>query len=225
MLWEITPLFAEWLGSRDSVLFSSGLLTAESAVLELGCGISALTGLVVGPLVSTYVLTDQPYVSRLVERNLSENLPGTPSRPSNGKKKSKRLGTPANPTNLRFTPLDWEADQPTPSLTGSPDAKSFDAVIACDCIYNEALIQPLVQTFAAACDLRTADLAADASRPCVCIVAQQLRNPEVFEAWLESFRAAFRVWRVPDSMLPVKLRSGSGFVIHLGVLRSSSGSS
>jgi hypothetical protein len=55
--------------------------------------------------------------------------------------------------------------------------------------------------------------------PCVCVVAQQLRSPEVFEGWIKAFHEEFRVWRVPDEMLDEGLRVGSGFAVHVGILR------
>lgn len=127
---------------------------------------------------------------------------------------------------VHFIPLDWELDQVTTALTCSSDTRSFDAVVACDCVYNEALVGPFVQTCADACRLRLQETEESqdsegrgSTEPCVCIVAQQLRAPEVFEAWLRAFHARFRVWRVPDSMLTEGLCLGSGFVVHVGVLR------
>lgn len=105
----------------------------------------------------------------------------------------------------------------TPSLTASDQVRSFDAVVACDCVYNYALVTPFVQTCVDACRLRIKDPNED--RPCVCVIGQQLRNDEVFELWLETFQASFRVWRVPDTALPEELRSTAGFVVHVGVLR------
>lgn len=107
----------------------------------------------------------------------------------------------------------------TLSLTGSEFKKSFDAVIACDCIYNDALIEPLVQTCIDVCKLRGLELEGDGHTPTLCIVAQQLRSAEVLEGWLKSFYRAFRVWRVPDEELIDGLKSDSGFVIHVGILR------
>lgn len=122
---------------------------------------------------------------------------------------------------INFTTLDWETDEVTPSLTGSGEVHSFDAVVACDCVYNYALVSPFVQTCVDACRLRSTDDAftGDDSRPCICVIGQQLRNDEVFESWLETFHASFRVWRVPDDALPEDLRSSAGFVVHIGVLR------
>ncbi|KAL2754402.1 hypothetical protein ACRALDRAFT_1070203 [Sodiomyces alcalophilus JCM 7366] len=230
VLWKITPLFAGWLASPLAQPF----LPSPASILELGCGISALTALAAAPRVQRYVLTDQPYVSKLVHMNLDENRPSPFSSSSGRRRKTKGSGSaPAakgqgqragGGGEIHFVPLDWELDQVTPALTCSPDTRSFDAVVACDCVYNEALVGPFVQTCADACRLRLGETEEDqagetSAEPCVCIVAQQLRAPEVFEAWLKAFHARFRVWRVPDSMLTEGLRLGSGFVVHVGALR------
>lgn len=239
MVWKITPLVAEYLASADGILRASGVLGPSARVLELGCGVSALVGLVLAPAVASYVLTDQPYVARLVERNISENLavPAVPAAPAPRRKgktsSSSRTTTPA--PNLRFAPLDWELDEVSPGLLGGDegpgnsgsDGGGFDVVIACDCIYNEALIKPLVQTCADVCALRkkkiggekAAAAAVAENNPTVCVVAQQLRDPDVLETWLREFLRRFQVWRVPHDALSGALRSNPGFVIHIGVLR------
>lgn len=174
---------------------------------------------------SRYVLTDQTYVARLVEKNLEENIV-VPQKSSSQKRKGKSSSM-ANPVNLRFAALDWELDEVTTSLTGSPDVTSFDAVIACDCIYNDTLIEPLVQTCADACALRQCDLEAGgqgdrAATPALCIVAQQLRDPEIFEGWIKEFSRHFRVWRMPEEALSKELRANTGFVVHVGILKNAS---
>ena len=160
---------------------------------------------------------------KILSQNLLENRQ---DKPSSGKgrqsvSKPKRGATASLPakagSSIIAKPLDWETDEVTPSLTGSESEHSFDAVIACDCIYNDALIGPFVQTCIDACKLRAGDLRK--GYPTVCIVAQQLRSAEVFEAWLKAFCKAFRVWRLPDDELVDGLKSNSGFVIHIGVLR------
>jgi hypothetical protein len=178
----------------------------------------------VSPLVSGYVLTDQTYVARLVERNLEENANVTAQqKPSTQKRKGKSLSSTTKAANLRFTPLDWELDEVTESLTGSPDVGSFDAIIACDCIYNETLIKPLVQTCADACRLRQRYQGLDgAAAPAICIVAQQLRDPEIFEGWIKEFSSQYRVWRVPEKTVSKELRENTGFVVHIGILKDHS---
>ncbi|KAI8624534.1 hypothetical protein F5Y19DRAFT_312970 [Xylariaceae sp. FL1651] len=230
VIWKITPLVAEWLASSDNVLWTSGGLSSSSSVLELGCGISGLVGLALSPLVSRYVLTDQTYVARLVEKNLEENI--VPQQRSSSQKRKGKSSFTSAPTNLRFVPLDWELDEVTSSLAGSLDVASFDAVIACDCIYNDTLIKPLVQTCADACSLRQRDKRTISSQPhnigvpipAICIVAQQLRDPEIFEGWIKEFSEQFRVWRVPEEALSKELRANTGFVVHIGVLKDADAS-
>lgn len=158
---------------------------------------------------------------KLLNQNLAENQNDS-STTTKGRKstaKPKRGSAPATQhqreSKILARPLDWETDEVTASLTGSA-SKSFDAVIACDCIYNDALVDPLVQTCVDVCRLRESD---EEGRPTICIVAQQLRSAEVFEGWLKAFYKAFRVWRVPDEGLIDGLKSDSGFVTHVGILR------
>ncbi|KPM34880.1 hypothetical protein AK830_g11692 [Neonectria ditissima] len=224
VIWKITPSFASWLASPSNLLFASGSLgdpsEAAASILELGCGISPLSALGLAPRVARYVLTDQPYVHRLVQRNLDENLPSAISPAPGARPRGKRRVAAASARShaaVRFAALDWEADEVTPSLTGSDRVRSFDAVVACDCVYNYALVAPFVQTCVDACRLRAKDPTQD--RPCVCVIGQQLRNDEVFESWLKTFHASFHVWRVPDAALPEELRPAAGFVVHVGVLR------
>ncbi|KAG5912608.1 hypothetical protein E4U53_005252, partial [Claviceps sorghi] len=155
----------------------------SSTVLELGCGISPLNALALAPRVAHYVLSDQIYVQKLLSRNLLDNQPP----PSTCSRRGGRV--PRAATSIVFRALDWEHDQVTADLAGP--AASFDAVLATDCVYNYALIDPFVQTCVDACLLKSAD----ESTPCVCVVAQQLRDDHVFRSWLGAFMARFRVWR------------------------------
>lgn len=223
VVWKITPLFASWIASPSNILFKHGILDTTSVALELGCGISGIIGLTLGPLIQTYVLTDQEYVMKFLGQNIAENQSGgrssvIKSRKSSSKPKkgSASSGSGIDVSNICAKPLDWETDQITSSLTGSETHASFDIVIACDCIYNDALIKPLVDTCRDACQLRPAD---GINNPTLCIVAQQLRSAEVFEGWLKEFHKVFKVWRMSDENLTDGLKSDSGFVIHIGILR------
>lgn len=219
VVWKITPLFAEWISSAQSPLFAHGLLNSASHVIELGCGISALVGLLLAPKISSVVLTDQTYVTKLVEQNIAENDQSSRPSPSGARKKGRAAASKAQGSGrVHFTPLDWERDTPTASLTLLDSVRSFDAIVACDCIYNEALIDPFVSTCADVCRLRGTDADPDLD-PTVCVVAQQLRDPDIFEAWLVRFMESFHAYRVPDELLLPGLRSNSGFVVHIGVLK------
>ena len=241
VLWKITPPFANWLSSPTNFLFSSSnpLLSHTSTVLELGCGISPLNALATSPRISRHILTDQHYVQKLIKTNISENTPklrtnnnNSSSSRTKNKKQQQQQNLPAggNKTNISFTPLDWETDTPTAALIPNDDSddtagrtKSFDAVLACDCVYNYALVPPLVSTCAAACKLREDEIDEEgkARKQTLCIVAQQLRNDDVFCSWLREFMTLFRVWRVNEDLLPDELRPEAGFVVHVGVLRDS----
>lgn len=78
------------------------------------------------------------------------------------------------------------------------------------------LVIPFVRTCADICQLGNAD---SVEKPTLCIVAQQLRSNTVFEAWLKAFHERFTVWRMPDTNLIDGLKEGSGFVVHVGILR------
>jgi hypothetical protein len=171
--------------------------------------------------VHSYILTDQNYVLKLLNQNLAENKLSYATAPRGRKSASKDKAavlsaasqTVKTAGNVTATTLDWEIDEVSSLTTAS--TKSFDVVIACDCIYNDALIAPLVQTCADVCRLRDGS----EEEPTLCIIAQQLRSSEVFESWLVAFQAVFRVWRIPDEMISKELGSDSGFVVHFGILR------
>ncbi|KAH0532236.1 hypothetical protein TsFJ059_000958 [Trichoderma semiorbis] len=223
VLWKITPAFAEWLASPANPLFRT-VLTPSCSIIELGCGISPLNALTLSPKVSRYILTDQPYVQKLVLQNLAENQPSSSSRSHAGKsKRSANKSSSSSPLNavadIHFQVLDWETSQVTPSLTNSPSVSSFDAIISCDCVFNYALIQPFIQSCVDICKLRQAD--GNQALPTLCIVAQQLRNDDVFNSWLVAFKEHFRVWRMPGGMMPAELRPEAGFVVHIGILKDS----
>lgn len=219
VLWKVSPPFAEWLSSPGNPLFRA-MLTPSSAVLELGCGISPLNALAAAPRVAHYVLSDQSYVRKLVSRNLVENQSQPCAR--------QRTGTGTGTGSIAFRALDWEQDEVTPGLAAP--ARWFDAVIATDCVYNYALVDPFVRTCVDACLLsvrerRVGDgaCAGDGACVCVCVIAQQLRDHDVFRAWLGAFLERFRVWRVKGEVLAVEgLTARDGFVVHVGVLRQQS---
>ena len=220
VVWKITPLFAEWIAWEDNVLFQSSVLDRQSTVLELGCGISGIVAIASSPRVGKYVATDQDYVFKWLKPNIQNNIP-KPKNFDKAKRHGKIVDSNAIPHNILIMALDWESSSVSdlPKMVGLDSAdnvQSINAVIACDCIYNEALIEPMVRTCAEICQLPSASSLGKAT---VCIVAQQLRSNIVFEAWLFAFHKAFRVWRVPDGLLTEGLREGSGFVIHVGILR------
>jgi hypothetical protein len=222
VLWEVSPVFAGWLIAPDNSLFTQDVLGPQSVVLELGCGIAGVIAITLASRVGKYIATDQDYVLRTLKQNIEENSASESKEMKGGAKSGlkdviKRRGQKHAPqSTIEVMALDWEMDSlaSLPALIGGQG--TVDAVIACDCIYNEALIDPFVQTCADICALRAK---VDKQRPTVCIVAQQLRSSDVFEAWAKRFHQSFRFWRLPDELLNHKLRSDTGFSVHLGILR------
>lgn len=249
-------------------------------MVELGCGISGLLALTLGPWVGHYIATDQEYVYRLLRENIEANRNlaynnnknassrgkrgknkdgGGGGRTGQQKKKREKSTSPGSDLNISFAALDWELDDPgllkesvgitTSSSTpndeedtankedddeqGEEEDKGFDLLLSCDCVYNDALVVPFVRTCADICRLRPAyrhhpdesNGQAKSNKnkpPTICIVAQQQRVPDVFEAWLKETLKEFWVWRLRDEVLGDGLKGGTGYVVHLLLLRESS---
>ena len=220
VVWKITPLFAEWIALEENVLFQSSVLDRQSTVLELGCGVSGIVAIASSPRVGKYVATDQEYVFKWLKPNIQNNIP-KPKSSDKLKQHGKETDSNAISNKILIMTLDWESSSVSdlPKMIGfnsADNVQCINAVIACDCIYNEALIEPMVRTCAEICQLPNASSRGKAT---VCVVAQQLRSDIVFEAWLFAFHKTFRVWRIPDDLLIKELREGTGFVIHVGILR------
>ena len=214
VLWKVTLVVAEWLASRDNALWNIGVLARDTTMLELGCGVAGLVGLAVGPLIAKYVLTDQDYVMKKLHRNLELNQ-GKPS----SQKPVARQRIKQSPedtrgcSNLQTLCLDWEHDSVQNLQHVLGGNQGIDIVLLCDCVYNDFLIAPLAQTCVEICSLST-------SRQMILLIAQQLRSDEVFEVWIATLLARFRVFRLNDEHLPVDLQTTSGYYIYLALLRT-----
>jgi hypothetical protein len=201
VLWKVSPLVAQWLTSKPAALYQTRILSEDATVVELGCGITGLIGIAMSPHVDTYVLTDQAYISRRIHDNIAKSM-------------STRKGRGASNAALRFVELDWETDKPSRAGLSLRPGQNLDLIIACDCIYNDFLIKPFVQTMVDLCRLNVGS-----SKSTAVLVAQQLRDSSIFEDFMASFLGDFDVWRIADDALPAGLRSGSGYTIHLAWLR------
>jgi hypothetical protein len=190
-------------------------LAPTSNVLELGCGISGLLSLVLAPKVKSYIATDQVYVLKTLKKNLLENQHGRSK--SHGSNRAISNSNPQNRVgNVQMRCLDWEKDSISTlyaDLGLLLPTDQIDMVIACDCIYNESLIEPFVTTCLDICRLCPIDSVT------LCVVAQQLRSADVFEAWLKRFLQSFHTWRLSDDIVSPTLGENSGFVVHIGILR------
>jgi len=209
-VWRIAPDLARWLSSPANALFELGILGIGACVLELGAGIAALVPLMLAPRISRYIATDQKYSLKLLEQNIESNTQS--SKPAS---KAKGRGPQPGLPRIDVFPLDWETDDVQSLLKEIGLDTGVDMVFASDCIYNYALIKPFIQTCVDACNMR-----AGSGRPSVCLVAQQLRQPDVFEEWLTAFMEDFDTWRLTDKS-GTAFGPGSACVLHVGILRSS----
>lgn len=226
VLWKITPPFAEWICDDKNPLFVHGILSSSSSVLELGSGSAALLGLTLGMRVGKFILSDQEYVLKLIQKNLDENLPfitKTTNASSKWRGKTRNATCNTHPPDICAISLDWETDSVRHHPTLSA-CISFSAIIACDTIYNEALIKPFVDTCIDVCSLPPQNTDPVDTIPTIVMVAQELRSPDVFEHWLETFQKSFHTYRIPDSLLSPSLNPSLGYSVHIGIFRSQASS-
>ena len=52
------------------------------------------------------------------------------------------------------------------------------------------------------------------------MIGQQIRSPEIFEAWMLSMMSKFRLFYLKDVYQSEKISKSSGFIVYLAVLRN-----
>lgn len=207
-LWRTSVRFAEWLATERNTFFQHGVLGSDSTVLELGAGIAGLTSSVLASRVRKVVATDQQYALKLLKENIETNAP-----------RAKATKHARHSEVVEVAALDWETDSIHGFLATHGLTSGVDAIVACDCVYNYALIKPLAEACTEICQARQQDGQENILRPTVVLIAQQLRQPEVFEEWLETFMRSLRVWRLPAEILGQNLAESSGFCVHFAALK------
>lgn len=199
VLWKVSPAVARWLVSSKNLLWATSVLHQQANIIELGCGIAGIIGISLHGMVGTYILTDQEYVLKRLRVNVDASM-------ESAQRNASQRGR------LHVAALDWEADSASNLKIITGKDAFIDLVIACDCIYNDFLIQPFVETCVEVCKMSEGGKS-------LLMVAQQLRSNDVLSEWLRTSMQYFDVWRVPDEQLSNELASGSGFVVHLLLLR------
>ena len=142
---------------------------SEARILELGAG-TGLLAILLRRLCLSYTASDRWENLKLIKRNLLLNDVGsagleTRSSPNATKDKSKHLGrtdkdaqTMGGGNEVLLEEIDWVAvsQDRQRRLAQSPmipniSPQPYDLVLCVDCIFNEHLIQPLVDTLAQYC--------------------------------------------------------------------------
>lgn len=209
-VWRIAPDLARWISSDANVLFRLGILRPDACVLELGAGVAAVVPLMLSPKIARYLATDQSYSLKLLEENIAANTKSSLKHTSKAKSHAGKSKAPS----IEVLSLDWETHDVQSLLKDVGLESGVDLVLASDCVYNYALIKPFVQTCVDACRLRE-----NSERPSICLVAQQLRQPDVFEEWLTLFMECFDTWRLLEKS-DTPFGSGSPYVLHVGILKA-----
>lgn len=220
-LWRAGIRCAEWLASPTNILVEKGFLTDSSNIIELGAGIAGLSSCVLARRLTgtgRKIATDMHHSMKLLRENITTNSIAPPLRT---KKSQSSGGTVKNPPAkaVEVHELDWEQDDAQALLSSIGLAGGVDVIIACDCVYNYALLEPFTNTCASIMSMRDCRYLDIEAGPTVCICVQQLRQPNVIEDWLTAAQRLFDIWRLPSEMIADPSSEDKGFVFHLLRLR------
>ena len=157
------------LGQRgqDSPFIDTSHL-ADASVLELGAGTGILATLL-GPLCKSWIATDIEALLPLISKNITRNCP-------------------TKGASIEARELDWTWSRKQLEQNYPNDQTIWDVVIAVDCLYNETLVQPFVDTLE--------------KLPCrAVVVVVELRSPDVLRVFLDRWLAlgGWQIWRVVDA--------------------------
>lgn len=133
----------------------------SSRILELGAG-TGLLSILLSPLCAEYIASDRYENLRLLQRNLELNGINHLDESVRGKSSAVKDGRTGlvQSKKVRIEEVDWKAiSAERKKIAKAGDwmreeedvAETFDMVLAVDCVYNEALVQPLVDTLARYC--------------------------------------------------------------------------
>lgn len=211
-LWKISPLVAEWLADPGCSLWSQGVLHADAVIVELGCGIAGLLGCAMAKHVSKYILTDQRSVLKLLQANIDANAPRSQRSKAKGRNSKTLRSPPKSDSNVYATDLNWETDDADALDDMLSPEDTIDLVVVCDCVFNDFLLEPLVSMCKKLCSRSTENKTG-------LLIAQQLRSDQIFSSFMEKLTCDFRVWRLTDGSLPATLQTGSGFAVHIAIMR------
>lgn len=178
--WQSSLEFAKHIlqgsasGTNDPPILRPEAL-GQTSVIELGSGTGILSVLL-GPLVKNWTATDIATLLPLIRKNHKRN--------------AERLAL----AHLSTEELDWTwtTRQMKRALLDlccpcggekAETSKGFDIAVAVDCLFNEALVQPFVNTL-------------DHLPTSVVIIVVELRSPDVLRLFLERWLASKHEWAI-----------------------------
>lgn len=214
-LWRAGVYCAEWLAQADNPLLRQGAFPQEISILELGAGIAGLSSLVLARRQQgngRFIATDMSQTLKLLRENVANAFSSHDVQ--RGYRSGKGVKRPSHGT-VEVEALDWEHDDAKSLLLSINLPTGVDLILACDCVYNYALIEPLMQTCVSVARMRESIELRGTSFATISIFVQQLRQPDIMQEWLEKSLLYFDIWRLPSNMMTGSLGNGSPFVVHL----------
>lgn len=133
--------------STDTTPLLDPSLLKSSRILELGCG-TGLLAVLLSSICGQYTASDRLENLKLVQRNIELNGLTV------GDSKANTLGSLQK--SVKLEEIDWaQVSEDGKKRNSRPEPQrnheEYDLVLAVDCIYNEALVIPLIDTFARYC--------------------------------------------------------------------------
>ncbi|PVF92022.1 hypothetical protein CPB86DRAFT_777565 [Serendipita vermifera] len=204
-VWRGSLLFAwkvlQHLYTNDSGGILDSISIKSANVLELGAG-TGLLGLLLAPHVQRYICTDLPELVPLIKKNIDINKNALSS-------SEKRLtAEPLNWVDVYECPPSSRHRLFSRNLYSQPEDinpdgnynSGADLILAVDCVYNPALIPPL---------LTTIDLFASPGQTAV-LVVMELRDEDVVRDFLAKWTemSNWEIWRIgnEDHSSPLDVR-------------------
>lgn len=174
VVWEAAICFAKYVEYGSDKNLTNSKLKGKN-VLELGCG-PGLGGIATMMKGSHVLFTDLRDVLAVV---------GEPSIMSVYRSLTTRgLGEFSDLPCPRVAPLDWTDSRGLREITED----TFDYVVACDCVFSEALIPDLIRTIKQAVTPRS-----------LVYVVHEIRDVDANELFLRTLREDFTVKTIPVS--------------------------
>jgi len=149
-------------------------------VIDLGSG-AGVAGLALALLGADVTLTDVAPVLPLLRTNADVNL-GPAARRS-------LPGGPRSAGTVAVLEYDWLDPSTWPPVLACGPA---DYLILCDCVYKEAMVEPLLAAVLALCG---------PGRKTTCVVVNEFRSASVQEAWVAAFSRHFTWRKVPRARM------------------------
>lgn len=154
-------------GESDALFIDRAHL-ATASVLELGSGTGVLAALL-GPMAGSWTATDYQPLLLLISKNVRRNCEGI-----SGAK-------------IDVRELDWTWSQKQIEQNFATPADTWDIVLAVDCLFNESLVKPFVDTL-------------NALPSKAVVIVSELRSEDVLRLFLESWLALgkWQIWRASN---------------------------